>query len=77
MEMKIRVQLMQATGDFSVPGTRQTVNEEIIRRAMTLLPIHDRAAVYGYMCGGPAPSEHVVKILRRLIVYLAEKERER
>jgi hypothetical protein len=68
---------MQATGDFLVPGTRQTVNAEMIQRAVGLLPIHDRSAVFCYLTGGPEPSERVAEALRKLVVYVAEKERER
>jgi hypothetical protein len=75
--MIIRAYLMQATGNFWVPGTRQAVNAEMVRRAVGLLPIHDRAAVLGYMDGGPEPSERVVALLRRLIIYVAEREKER
>ena len=75
--MIIRAHLMQATGDFWVPGTRQTVNAEMVRRAVGLLPIHDRIAVLDYMDGGQEPSERVVELLRRLIVYVAEREKER
>jgi hypothetical protein len=75
--MKIRVHLMQATGEFSVPGTRQTVNDEIVRRAVGMLPMRDRDAVNNYMAGGPAPSEEVAESIRKVIVKVAEQERER
>ena len=74
--MKIRVHLMQASGDFSVPGTRQTVNDEIVRRAVGMLPMRDRDAVHRYMAGGPAPSEEVAESIRKVIVKVAERKRE-
>ncbi len=52
---------MQASGDFSVPGTRQTVNNEIVRCAVGMLPMRDRDAINNYMAGGPAPSEEVAE----------------
>jgi hypothetical protein len=76
MKMKIRVHLMQATGDFSVPGTRQTVDEEIVRRAVGMLPMRDRDAVRCYMAGGPAPSEDIAESVRRAVVEVAERKRE-
>ena len=75
--MNIRVHLMQATGEFSVPGTRQTVNEEIVRRAVDMLPMRDRDAVNNYMAGGPAPSDEVAESVRKVIVKVAERERVR
>jgi hypothetical protein len=68
---------MQATGDFSVPGTRQTVNAEMVQRAVGLLPILDRRAVLSCMAGGPELSEPVAESVRRLVVYVAEREKER
>ncbi len=75
--MKIRVHLMQATGEFSVPGTRQTINDEIVRRAVGMLPMRDRDAVRHYMAGGPAPSDNIAESVRKVIVDVAEQERER
>ena len=75
--MNIRVHLMQATGEFSVPGTRQTVNDEIGRRAVGMLPMRDRDAVRHYMAGGPAPSEDIAESVRKVIVKVAERERVR
>ncbi len=74
--MKIRVHLMQASGEFSVPGTRQTVNDEIVRRAVGMLPMRDRDAVRHYMAGGPAPREDIVESVRKVIVKVAERKRE-
>jgi hypothetical protein len=59
--MNIRVHLMQATGEFSVPGTRQTVNDEIVRRAVGMLPMRDRDAVQS---------------VRKVVVKVAELKRE-
>jgi len=75
--MKIRVHLMQATGDFLVPGTRQTVNKTMVRQAVGMLPLRDRDAAIHYMAGGPVPSQEVAESIRRAIVEVAEKERER
>ena len=74
--MKIRVHLMQATGEFSVPGTRQTVDGDMVRRAVGMLPMRDRDAVNNYMAGGPAPSEEVAESVRKVIVKVAERKRE-
>ena len=74
--MKIRVHLMQASGEFSVPGTRQTVNDEIVRRAVGMLPMRDRDVVIHYMAGGPAPSEDIAESIRKVIVKVAERKRE-
>ena len=74
--MNIRVYLMQATGEFSVPGTRQTVNDEIVRRAVGMLPMRDRDVVNNYMAGGPAPSEDIAESIRKVIVKVAERKRE-
>ena len=74
--MKISVHLMQASGDFSVPGTRKTVNDEIVRRAVVMLPMRDRDAVIHYMAGGPAPSEDIAESVRKAIVEVAERKRE-
>ena len=74
--MKIRVHLMQATGDFSVPGTRKTVNAELVRRAVGMLPMRDRDAVIRYMTGGPEPTEEIAESVRMAIVEIAEQKRE-
>ena len=74
--MKIRVHLMQATGDFSVPGTRKTVNAELVRRAVGMLPMRDRDAVIRYMTGGPEPTEEIAESVRMAIVEAAERKRE-
>ena len=56
--------------------TRQTVNDEIVRHAVGMLPMRDRDAVHRYMAGGPAPSEEVAESVRKVIVKVAELKRE-
>jgi hypothetical protein len=75
--MNIPIQFMQAEGEFSVPGTRQTVNGDVVRRAVGRLPLRDRSEALDYMASGAAPSEKVAVALRRAIVELAEERRER
>lgn len=75
--MNIPVQLMQAEGDFSIPGTRQTVNSELVRRAAGRLRMRERGEVFDCFADGTAPSEKVAEALRSLIVELAEQSAER
>jgi hypothetical protein len=75
--MNIPVQFMQAEGEFSVPGTRTTVNGGIVRRAIGRLPLRDRSEAIDYIAGGAAPSEKIAEALRQLIVELAEEQGER
>lgn len=75
--MNIPVQFMQAEGKFSIPGSRQTVDGEVVRRAVGRLPMRERGEAFGYFAGGAAPSEKVAAALRKLIVELAEERRER
>jgi hypothetical protein len=75
--MNIPIQFMQAEGEFSVPGTRQTVNGDVVRRAVGRLPLRDRSEALDYMASGTAPTEKVAFALRRAIVELAEERRER
>jgi hypothetical protein len=75
--MNIPIQFMQAEGEFSVPGTRQTVNGDVVRRAVGRLPLRDRSEALDYMASGTAPTEKVAMALRRAIVELAEERRER
>lgn len=75
--MNIPIQFMQAEGEFSVPGTRQTVNGDVVRRAVGRLPLRDRSEALDYMASGTAPSAKVAMALRRAIVELAEERRER
>ena len=75
--MNIPVQCMQAQGEFSVPGTRRTVNGEVVRRAVGRLPIRDRGEALDYITGGEPPTEKIAEALRQLIVELAEERRER
>ena len=71
--MNIPIQFMQAEGEFSVPGTRQTVNGDVVRRAVGRLRLRDRSEALDYMAGGTAPSATVAMALRRAIVELAEE----
>lgn len=71
--MNIPVQLMQAEGKFSVPGTRHTVNREVVRRAIGRLPVRERGEVFDCFADGAAPSEKVAEALRSLIVEPAEQ----
>jgi len=75
--MNIPIQYMQADGEFLVPGTRQTVNGELVRRAVGRLPMCDRQAAIDHMTGGPVPSEETACLIRRAIVQAAEERRER
>lgn len=75
--MNIPIQYMQADGEFLVPGTRWTVNGELIRRAVGRLPVRDRQAAVAHMIGGPVPSEETACLIRQAIVQVAEERRER
>ena len=75
--MNIPIQFMQPDGEFSVPGTRQTVNSELVRRAVGRLALRDRNEALDYIAGGPSPSEEVAEAIRKAIVEIAERERER
>jgi len=75
--MNIPIQFMQSDGEFSVPGTRQTVNSDLVRRALRRLRLRDRDQALGYIAGGSSPSEEVAEALRRAIVQVAEQRRER
>jgi hypothetical protein len=75
--MNIPIQYMQADGEFLVPGTRRTVNGELVRRAVDGLPIRDRREAIAHMTGGPVPSEEAACSIRRAIVQVAEERRER
>jgi hypothetical protein len=75
--MNIPIQCMQADGEFLVPGTCQTVNGELVRRAVGRLPMRDRQAAVTHMTGGPVPNEETACLIRRAIVQAAEERRER
>ena len=75
--MCIPVYLMQADGEFSVPGTRRTVNGELVRRAVGRLPMRERGEVFDCFADGGVPSEKVAEALRQKIVELADEAQER
>jgi len=75
--MIIPVHLMQAEGNFSVPGTRCTVNGELVRQAAGRLPLRERGEAFGCFKSGAVPSEKLAEALRLLIIELAEKAQER
>ena len=75
--MNIPMQYMQPEGEFSIPGTRFTVNEDVVRRAIRRLPMRERSEVFDCFAREVAPSEQVAKALRRVIVELAEERTER
>lgn len=75
--MNIPVALMQADGEFSVPGTRRTVNGKLVRQAARMLPMRERGEAFDCVASGAAPSENVAAALRQLIVELAEATGER
>jgi hypothetical protein len=75
--MNIPIQYMQADGEFMIPGTRQTVNGELVRFAVGRLSMRDRQAAVAHMTGGPVPGEETACLIRRAIVQVAEERRER
>lgn len=75
--MNIPVQCMQAEGEFSVPGTRHTVNSHLVRQAIGRLPIRERREVFDCFAAETAPSEKVAEALRQLVVEVAEESQER
>jgi len=75
--MIIPVHHMQATGEFSVPGTRHTVNAHLVRQAAGRLPLRERREAFDCVDNGDMPSEKLAEALRQLIVELAEKAQER
>ena len=75
--MNIPIQALQPEGEFWVPGTRKTVNSQLVRRAVGLLPMRDRNAAVDYMTAGRALSEEVSESIRRAILQVAEERRER
>jgi hypothetical protein len=75
--MKIPVQFLQAEGEFSVPGTRCTVNSSMVRQAVGRLSLRDRNAALNYMVKGTPPPDHLAESLRQLIFELVDEQNER
>lgn len=75
--MKIPVHFLQAEGEFSVPGTRYTVNSSMVRRAVGRLLLRDRNAALNYMAKGTPPPDDLAESLRQLIFELVDEQSER